>query len=493
MNNIERRVKDFLFAHGVDVHTPAIVAFSGGIDSVVLLHVMARAGFSELRAVHVRHNLRPFEELDAERKLVLSTCRKLKVPLTIVTVREGAIGKYAQRAKCGIEAAARAYRYHALVRAARRYSVRFIVTAHHAEDQRETLLLNLLRGGTIHALTGIEPSGRFFKDSSILVLRPLLECEKDELRAYAACEHLAWSEDSSNRDTTFTRNRIRHELVPLLDRAFPSWKRALHAFMHEARSIEALVNTIVSEQSNHAIHGVGAQASLDLAALMQMPRIIRRELLSVFLKSAGVPAKRTGKAARDLLESLENDAAARNTGGFVFEVSGGLLRCKGKDPGSSDIEWRMMHALPRSCCDSSNFVLVEQKGLYRFGTLALMVDLADPGPDEAGEAGPGRASARFFTGIPFILRDRRPGDAILAETGELRLEKYLKKLGKAHSNGQILIAEDVMGISALILVKDAPDGVEVMVQRPRGSCAKDQKFIMLSVKGVLPTDVRSEQ
>lgn len=493
MNNIERRVRDFLIMHGIDVQASVIVAFSGGIDSAVLLHAMARAGFSNLRAVHVRHNLRPSEELDAEKELVISTCRNLKVSLTIVNVKEGAIEQYAQRRKCGIEAAARAYRYHALLRTARRYSACFIVTAHHAEDQRETLLFNLLRGGTIHALTGIEPAGRLFKDSGILVLRPLLECEKEELRAYAAREKLTWSEDSSNRDTGFSRNRIRHELVPLLDRRFPSWKPALHAFIQEARSLEELLNTIVSEQSKEAIRGTGAGTSLDLHALMQMPYSVRREVLSMFLKSAGVPEQRVGKTARELLHAVQKGRTVKQAGGFAFEHVEGVLRCKGKASGSSDPEWRMMHAQRRAWRDSPGFVLVDQKGSYRFGALALTVDFLEQGPDEAASAESAGISAHFCSYIPFVLRDRKPGDAILAEKGEIRIEKCLKKRRKSGSGRQILIAEDMQGISAVLIVNEALNEIEVMVRRPGGSCAKDQKFVMLSVKGVLPTDVRSEQ
>jgi tRNA(Ile)-lysidine synthetase-like protein len=116
------------------------VAYSGGADSTVLLAALASLKPGKIRAVHVSHGLRPADELRAERAIVEGTCRGLKVPLTVATIKPGKIERLAREKEIGIEAAARELRYRILGATARRFGLRTICTAHNANDQLETLL-----------------------------------------------------------------------------------------------------------------------------------------------------------------------------------------------------------------------------------------------------------------------------------------------------------------------------------------------------------------
>nr|BCX01740.1 MAG: tRNA(Ile)-lysidine synthase [Bacteroidota bacterium] len=185
---------------------PLLVAVSGGMDSVVLLHLLRFGGLDNpLFVGHVDHALRPDSALDAEH--VQALCRAWQVPCV---VRRLDVPRERQRGE-SLEAAARRLRYGALEEMARSLGARWIVTAHHLEDQAETVVLNLLRGAGLWGLRGI---GR----RQGIVVRPLLDISREEIRRYAERHGLRWREDPTNRDERFRRNAIRHQLWPFLRR-----------------------------------------------------------------------------------------------------------------------------------------------------------------------------------------------------------------------------------------------------------------------------------
>jgi tRNA(Ile)-lysidine synthase len=187
---------------------PGAVALSGGVDSVVLLHLLKARG---VRAIHVHHGLSP--NADAWAQFCRRLCRQWKVPLTVRRVRVARAGK-------GPEAAARAARYGALKKSP--FDVLFL--AHHLDDQAETVLMNLLRGAGAAGARGMPAVSRL--EGKALV-RPLLDVPRSEILAYAKRHRLEWIEDESNADEALTRNFVRRRVGPLLDERFPGWRRAL--------------------------------------------------------------------------------------------------------------------------------------------------------------------------------------------------------------------------------------------------------------------------
>src|SRR3954471_23689656 len=185
------------------------VALSGGIDSVVLLHLLK--GHPGVTAVHVHHGLSP--NADAWAAFCRRLCKRWGVPLSVFHVRVNKKGK-------GLEAAAREARYAAF----RKLKADVIALAHHLDDQAETVLMNLLRGAGLRGAAGMRPLARF---EGKLLARPLLEIPRKDLESYARLHELEWIEDETNSDESLTRNFLRRRVGPLLETRFPQWRRSL--------------------------------------------------------------------------------------------------------------------------------------------------------------------------------------------------------------------------------------------------------------------------
>lgn len=252
------------------------VAFSGGRDSTVLLHALA--GLRDdlkppLRVVHVNHGLSPQADLwaDACRRF----CERLELPIDVLVVDATARGE-------SPEAAARHARYEACESLLGEGEG--LLTAHHREDQAETLLLQLLRGGGVHGLAAmpeVRPLGRG------LLMRPLLELERATLAAYAERHGLDWIDDPSNFDTGFERNWLRHELLPQLRHRHSAVDRVLaRSAGHFAESAELLDELAKGDyrQARGEMEG-----TLSVPALGSMKPARARNLLRHWLRCRGLP------------------------------------------------------------------------------------------------------------------------------------------------------------------------------------------------------------
>jgi tRNA(Ile)-lysidine synthase len=226
--DLEHQLKVFL----VDVFTrkklanpKLVLAFSGGLDSTVLLHLLANINKTlsfHLSANHVHHGLS--KNADAWAEFCANTCKKLNIPYVLSTV------KVNKNSGLGVEATARAARYKAFLAT----EADFILLAHHQDDQAETLLLQLARGAGVKGLAGMAAV-------SDKLLRPLLDVPRSALEAYAKQHKLTWVEDESNADTQFDRNFMRHEVLPILEKSYPSIRLTLsRSAQHFASANELL-------------------------------------------------------------------------------------------------------------------------------------------------------------------------------------------------------------------------------------------------------------
>ncbi len=197
------------------------VALSGGADSMAILralrHLKAQlGGAGGLMALHVNHQLRGTESTD-DAQWCRQQCEALAIPLEVLTCDTS---KYATETGDGIEAAARAGRYQLLATAAELAGIRYLATAHTRDDQVETVLFRVLRGTGLRGLAGI-PQTRALTPTVTLV-RPLLDCSRAMVIDYLSDLGQAYRTDRSNAETRFTRNRLRHELLPLLREQYNS-------------------------------------------------------------------------------------------------------------------------------------------------------------------------------------------------------------------------------------------------------------------------------
>ncbi len=196
-----------------------LVAVSGGVDSMVLLRVLAGLAPAHrwrLHVAHLNHGLRG-RSSDADARLVAKVARQLKLP---ATVRRAEVQGLARRRGISIEMAARAVRHEFLARVARQHGIRTIVLAHHLDDQVELFFLRLLRGSGGEGLAGMKWKSSSPADARLRLVRPLRDQPKSALVTYARKFLVPFREDASNTSRAIPRNRLRHELLPLLRRQY---------------------------------------------------------------------------------------------------------------------------------------------------------------------------------------------------------------------------------------------------------------------------------
>ena len=205
-----RRVSTYIRQRGLlDKDKPVLVAVSGGADSVALLDVLVRAGYTCI-AAHCNFNLRGAES-DRDEAFVRELCTTMQVPLFVQSFGTHA---YARENKLGIELAARELRYKWFDQIAQEQGCQAVAVAHHQNDQAETLLLNLKRGAGIRGLAGMRPiSANPIVPQGLPIVRPLLCTTRDYIEHYLKDKrHLDWMTDSTNSDTSIPRNAVRKQL-----------------------------------------------------------------------------------------------------------------------------------------------------------------------------------------------------------------------------------------------------------------------------------------
>lgn len=266
---------DTLHRLGLSSATPLIVAFSGGLDSCVLLCALGRLRESlalNLRAVHVDHGLHP-HSADWARQAQL-TCARLNISCAVERVQ------VTQTRGHGLEDAARRARYACLARHVGPGEV--LLTAHQADDQAETVLLQLLRGTGVHGLAAM-PAMTTFRQGRLA--RPLLEFTRAQLTAWAGRENLEWIEDTSNTDLRFSRNYLRHRVFPLLEARWPEASRRIARSAGMAAQAAGLLDDL-AEADWSGCRAVD-EARLSVSAVQRLSPSRRRNLVRYWLRQQG--------------------------------------------------------------------------------------------------------------------------------------------------------------------------------------------------------------
>ena len=209
-----------------------IVAFSGGCDSLALLSMCVSVlERGRVLPVYVNHNLRPHDELEKEIGLNRYNCSLLGVKLTERTLEKGRVRSLASKRGGGLEDAARALRYEILQSEREAEGASFILTAHHRQDQIETVLMRLSAGSPATSLAGISAF-----DPNRLIIRPLLDFDRSQLEEYLVSRGLKWSTDSTNSDALFERNHVRNEVIPAIKAIFPGYEKTLLNLSEQVRT-----------------------------------------------------------------------------------------------------------------------------------------------------------------------------------------------------------------------------------------------------------------
>ena len=300
---------------------PVLVAFSGGLDSTVLLHASVSAlGAARCLAVHVHHGLQP--AADDWPAHCAEQAARLGVSFEVLRLHR------MSDASGGSEAWAREARYAALAEASRRLGARAVLTGHHADDQAETLLMRIARGTGLDGLRGIRAQTAF---GGVRILRPLLQLPRAVLANYAQAHHLQWVEDPTNADTAHLRNALRRGVLPALDAAAPGFRQNLlrvSAFIDEARdAVDALAGidlAVALESSDDVPLGVPAGA-LRAETLSGLSDARRRAALRLWIARLGLPMPDEARL-REVDRQLLSPGAGR---GMVQHAGRRLLRDRG--------------------------------------------------------------------------------------------------------------------------------------------------------------------
>jgi len=369
-------------------------------------------------ACWVDHGIRPEAELAAEREFVLEACARLGVPLDLRELPRGSV--LAAAGSRGVEDAARRARYRALEAARAEGGWELILTAHTSDDVLETMVMRVFSGSGAAGLRGIpERSGR--------VGRPFLRVRKSELLDWLASAGMGYRLDSTNESGQYLRNRVRRELLPVMESVFPGWRTALEALSVKSADDEEALSAAAGE--------LAASGGIPIPAFTAAPAAVRERAL--FLLADAVAG---GDGGERIPWRLVRQAAScpPEPGRARILASGAGLRFL------SDGARILVRAEPESgppAGRASGFSFaVSGPGTYRIATdSSLEVYYGDDGL---------RLDAFSW---PLVLRSRLPGDSIAGAGGGKRVDDLLKELGiPPGERDSVPVAEDRDGLVAVL-------------------------------------------
>ncbi len=356
----------------IEPHDRIIVGFSGGPDSVFLVHAL-RDLFpeTELHLAHLDHGLREGSSEDAE------FCRNFAGALGLkITVEKADVKTLAKDLGLGLEEAGRLARYELFRKLKSRLGFNKIATGHTLSDWLETYLMNLFRGAGLRGMKGLSP-----KDGDII--RPLILVEKDAILEYLRAKGIPFREDETNLDTRFRRNWIRHELLPIVKERLPWAPDALRRHMIALNEAWDHVRTeaiFLAERTRRP--SPRGQYIFNRDALLDYNSFLFKMMVLEIVPGL------TAAHLNEVVAILEKGGEVHLPGGWKAQASEGDIRFFKDDPAA----WR-------------GEILVERDGFYPVPELNLELEVI------RGKAGDGPFSETFPEALlPFVFRTRRPGD-----------------------------------------------------------------------------------
>lgn len=327
-------VGTFLREHPIPADSTLIAAVSGGADSLALLVLLAESrqalGY-RLRAAHLHHGMRA--EADADAAMLSRLCDGLGVPLD---VGHADVPSIARDRRLSLEVAGREARYAFLYETAAAHSAHAICTGHTKDDQAETVLLRVIAGTGLEGLSGIAPA-RIVEppesESSVWLMRPLLSVNRAETEAVCAARGLTPVRDPYNEDPAYPRNRVRHELLPLLERGYnPAIRDALARLADIVRPENELLEGL-TDQAISVVTGRDGAWMSRMAFLALAPALQRRCARRLLRAAGGIgPALRFTNVER-LVDAITSGASRTQLrGALTVECEGDRAMLRATPP-----------------------------------------------------------------------------------------------------------------------------------------------------------------
>jgi tRNA(Ile)-lysidine synthase len=429
-----------------------LVAVSGGPDSVALLAALVRLAEPcgiEIRAAHLNHQLRGAESR-RDQACAETVARRLGVTCVAgsTTLTNGP----------NLEARARAERYRFLEQVADAESCTKIATGHTLDDQAETVVMRVLRGTGWDGLAGI----RAVRDERIV--RPLIECSRDQVLAFLQAGALPFCEDSSNQDRRFLRNRVRHEVMPLLRSINPDVQRRLASVAEiaavEARWLDDHVGALL-------VPALLEEGALAVSAVVALPPALRARMVRVWLRERRGDLRRLAaahvRAVVQLAESERPNGAVRLPGGQLVVREYERMLWRGQETRHTAQPECVLVPGAAVCFESGwrirAEVVTKEQGWQRPGDLWALI-----------------ADAEAIT-APLVVRNARPGDRVqpLGLNGHRKLQDIFvdRKLPRGSRrccpvvacNGEILWVPGVVRGSAALVTSGTRSALRLVAER----------------------------
>ena len=388
------------------------LAFSGGSDSLALLSLLPK---ERSYAVYINHNIRPSDELEKEIALNKRNSSSFSIPIKIITMERGQVEALSLKEGIGIEAAARKLRYAIL----EKEDADYVLTAHHMDDQVETILMRLLSGSPLYRLEGIRlERGRIF--------RPFLHVEKELINAYIDESGLSCSYDSTNSDVRYKRNFIRKNILPLIS---PDEKRLIS-------SIAANMQQISGREAGIPIRK-GFTYSIEKESFLSSSPMRMEEALYKINEDLGFSSLLSRSQCLEVENAVEKNL--NYTGPrFLVRTSGDVIRFYPKHvnivfDGTKSFTWNNL------CYEVSDEAFDEKTLIIDFSSLELPLLLRESREGDVIELKEGSKRVRDLEkeyGVPycFVLEDRTSIVAVLARVfgkKDRLARRLLNRKGKA--------------------------------------------------------------
>ena len=420
---IVEKVKDFIKKYNLS--GTFIVAFSGGYDSMCLLDILNKAGY-DVAAVHLNHNWRGKESLEDAKN-----CREFAEKNNIKFYSE-TLGNEIEKT----ETAAREARYEFFKRCAERFNSKVVFTAHNFDDNAETVLYRIIKGTGTIGLQGIAEHRDIF-------YRPLLGATREEIEKYCRLNELTPNVDSSNYNTNYKRNFIRHKILPILREINPKVSEALNTLSKIAQDDNQLIDNYLP-------------ANLLEASEIEQKRIIYKILTHYNLDYDKKKIDNIQKFIQENRNSKSGKKCSLTDNLWLFVSSTKTEVVRKKEKNSAEIE-------------------ITHTGIYDFGEYEFSIEQTDIMPEQYPKDSDFKAFIETDV-INFVLRHRKDGDIIapLGSSGTQKLKKYLneKKIPQHEKDDIVLLCDKNevlwaagLGLSDRLKVVNKPTHVITLKKR----------------------------
>lgn len=433
MNSIVKVVKDFLYEYKINtLEDTILLAFSGGFDSMCLLHILKNLGCNNIVAIHLNHNWRGNASKTDE-----ENCRKICKSLGVEFYSEIIDSKIKKT-----ETDARHARYLFYGRCAEKFESNIVFTAHNANDNAETVLYRIIKGTGVNGLAGIQPKRDIF-------YRPLLKVLRTDIEAYCREKHLSPNIDKSNSDTKYKRNFIRHNIIPMMESINPDAVASINSLSEISKEYSSFVMNSTDNGSNSTMQ------------FLKLHDISRFYVLKDLLTEYGLDYDK--EKINNLKTFIINSSKSKS--GKKISLSEDLFLYVNSDYYKVvKYEDKNLHEVP-----------VTETGKYEFGDYVFVIEECHKQPKTFPKDFEKKAYVNL-NNLNLTIRTRRDGDIIqpLGLKGSQKLKKYLneKKIPEYEKDKILLLCsgKNVLwaagyGLSELIKVIDNPTHVVYLKER----------------------------